>query len=70
MVQVNGDIIGHDRKPLVEEVELWRHNPVECVQDLIGNPAFKDSMAYSPEQVFEDEGGQNRIYDEMWTGDW
>lgn len=55
---------------MTEEVELWRRNPIECVEELIGNPAFKDLLAYSPERVFEDKRGSNRVYDEMHSADW
>jgi Plavaka transposase len=53
-----------------EEMELWRRDPVECIRELIGNPTFKDLLAYAPEQAFQDEEGNIRIFDEMWTGDW
>jgi hypothetical protein len=53
-----------------EELELWMRNPVACVQELIGNAAFKNEMAYTPEKVYTNSGGQARRYDEMWTGDW
>lgn len=70
-VKMNGDVFEADGKtPIVEELELWRRNPVDCIRELIGNPAFRESMAYAPEQVYEDEKGESRIYDEMWTGDW
>ena len=26
----------------VEDLELWFHDPVECVRELLSNPAFKD----------------------------
>ena len=55
---------------LEEDLELWRRDPVECVKELIGNPAFKEFMSYVPERVYVDNKGQERIYDEMWTGDW
>lgn len=53
-----------------EELELWMRNPVTCVQELIGNPAFNRSIAYAPEKVYIDREGQTHRYDEMWTGDW
>ncbi|KAG1837058.1 hypothetical protein F4604DRAFT_1601889, partial [Suillus subluteus] len=56
--------------PLEEEVELWSHDPVECVQELIGNPFFKADMAYSPAKAYADRAGQHRVIDEMWTADW
>ncbi|KAG1898632.1 uncharacterized protein F5891DRAFT_1129435 [Suillus fuscotomentosus] len=70
IVTSTGDRVGGDRKPLTEQHELWRRDPVECVRDLIGNPAFKDYLSYVPEQVFADPQGKTRVYDEMWTGDW
>ena len=42
----------------------------ECVEELIGNPALRDMMAYAPERAYADAKGDNRIYDELWMGDW
>ncbi|KAG1719436.1 uncharacterized protein EDB91DRAFT_1240600 [Suillus paluster] len=42
----------------------------ECVKELIGNPAFKEDMAYSPAKAYADRAGQDRVIDEMWTADW
>ncbi|THG92766.1 hypothetical protein EW026_g8251 [Hermanssonia centrifuga] len=67
---VTGDVIGEDGKPLSERLDLWRRDPVECIRELIGKPALRDSMGYAPEQVFADSNGTSRIYDEMWSGDW
>ncbi|KAG1811778.1 uncharacterized protein BJ212DRAFT_1483508 [Suillus subaureus] len=57
-------------KKVTEDVELWIHNPVECMKELIGNPSFKEDMAYSPAKAYADCAGQDRIIDEMWTADW
>jgi hypothetical protein len=70
MIKVEGDIIGPDGKNMVEHVELWRRNPVECIRELLGNPAFREIISYQPERVYEDAEGTNRIYDEMWTAEW
>ena len=43
---------------------------MECVRELIGNPAFADSMKYAPEKHYEDEELQNRVYSEMAASDW
>lgn len=54
-----------------ETYELWLRDPVECVLELLGNPAFRDSMKYAPERHWK--GGKhanNRQYNECWTGDW
>lgn len=53
-----------------EVIELWKRNPVDCIQELMGNPLYQDCMRYRPERQFEDEERTNRIYDEMWHGDW
>ena len=55
---------------IVKEVELWQRDPVECVQESIGNPAFTDSVTYAPEKYCEDKELENRVYGEMAAGDW
>jgi Plavaka transposase len=66
-----GDHLTDDGEPVPpERLELWRRDPVECVKELMGNPLFKDSLQYAPEKHFTDEEGTNRVFDEMWTGDW
>jgi Plavaka transposase len=76
LIRTNGDPIegedaGAGRDGHVDdEMELWMRDPVACVQELVGNPAFHGEMAYAPEKVYTDPEGQCRVYDEMWTGDW
>lgn len=53
-----------------EEVELWMRDPVECIRDLLANPAFAEHMRFEPERLFEDEEGKKPIFSEMWTGEW
>ena len=48
----------HDGATESEELELWMRDPVACIQELIGNPAFNGSMAYAPEKVYVDQEGQ------------
>ncbi|KAG1883656.1 hypothetical protein F4604DRAFT_1878919 [Suillus subluteus] len=70
LIKVIGDVIDADGEMLTTELELWQCNPVECVHELIGNPVFKDVMAFAPEWAYEDTLGKNQIYDDMWTCDW
>ncbi|KIK15871.1 hypothetical protein PISMIDRAFT_16209 [Pisolithus microcarpus 441] len=70
MIDVVGDAVAEDGSTRREQLELWRRDPVECVMELIGNPAFRDAMAYVPERAYADSEGKNHIYDEMWTADW
>ncbi|KAI0354674.1 hypothetical protein OH77DRAFT_1404497 [Trametes cingulata] len=65
-----GDEVDEDGKPRIETLELWRHDPVECIRELLGNPAFREVMRYAPEKLYADPQGQERMYGEMWTGDW
>lgn len=55
---------------MVEEVDLWRRNPLDCIQELIGNPLFKDNIVFEPGQFFTDEACSNRLIDEAWTANW
>jgi hypothetical protein len=70
IVNVSGDLEGEDGERMGEDLELWRRNPLECIQELIGNPSFKDKMVFEPAQFFTDEACTNRLIDEAWTGDW
>lgn len=64
-VEVQGTLVGEDGKEMVESLELWRRDPVECIQELLGNPAFRDEMRYEPERVYADAGAKTRVFDEM-----
>lgn len=70
MVEVEGDKTGADGKPLMEEVKLWLRNPLDCICELLANPNFADAISYEPQKVFDNEGGQERCFNEMWTRDW
>jgi len=54
----------------MEDVELWHRNPVECVRELMQNPAFKDHQYYEPIRIYRKDDYTNREYGEMWTSDW
>ena len=70
IIKIAGDLLDEDGKYLTEETELWVRDPVICIQQLIGNVAFHDHIAYICQQVFADKEGNTRRYDEMWTGKW
>ncbi|KAH9947697.1 hypothetical protein B0H21DRAFT_778363 [Amylocystis lapponica] len=65
-----GDLLDADGKPMSEMLELWYRDPVECVRELLGNPAFANVMHYTPERVYEDEERKSAVTDEMWTAEW
>jgi len=70
IVTVQGDVIDENGLNMVEELELWFRDPVECVRELLSNPAFVDYTSFAPEHVYSDSEGKERIFDEMWTADW
>ena len=67
---MTGDRIGEDGNVMQETLDLWRRDPVECIRELIGNPVFRDILAYAPERIFSDQAMSSRVVDEMCTGDW
>lgn len=62
--------IGVDGTRLFEDVELWKRNPVNIIQELLENPDFRNEIRYKPTKLYTDEEQTERIYNEMWTGDW
>lgn len=70
LLELEGDILDEGGAPQTETVELWRRNPVECVQELIGNPEFKQFMKYAPYRLFMNDDGTDQCWDEMATGSW
>ncbi|KAJ7462850.1 hypothetical protein FB451DRAFT_1494885 [Mycena latifolia] len=72
-LDTKGDVPDLDKDPLgktmrCEQNELWWRDPVECVEELIGNPAFRDAMRYAPEKLYVDE--TTEVVNEMWTASW
>ncbi|KAJ7855999.1 Zn-finger domain-containing protein [Mycena leptocephala] len=72
IVTAVGDRLDENGKMCTEELELWMRDPVECIKELMSNPAFKDHMAYAPERVYSRKDGKesSQIIDEMWTANW
>ncbi|KAF8527227.1 hypothetical protein JB92DRAFT_2805596 [Gautieria morchelliformis] len=69
-ITVHGDVKDANGEYMVEELELFYQDPVECVRELMGNPAFHEVLHYVPEHIFEDEKRTEHIYNEMWMADW
>ncbi|KAI0824574.1 hypothetical protein BC628DRAFT_1322418 [Trametes gibbosa] len=70
VLEAVGDKLGDDGKARTERLELWLRDPVDCVRDLLGNSMLRDSLTYAPERHYADAEGKNRVYENMWTGDW
>ncbi|KAI0258067.1 hypothetical protein BC834DRAFT_799640, partial [Gloeopeniophorella convolvens] len=70
MVHVVGDRIDEHGRPMEADLKCWMRDPLDCIHELMGNPAFRDAFCYAPERAYTDEHGTNHLYDEMWTGNW
>ena len=53
-----------------KELHLYYRNILELIQELLENPDFKDQMHYSPSKMYTDNSKSERIYSEMWSGNW
>ncbi|KAF7290282.1 hypothetical protein MIND_01342200 [Mycena indigotica] len=72
---VTGDEMDGNGERKVEVVELWHRNPLQCIAELLGNPAFKEDQTFKPMRLFRTRDTltgelKNQEYDEMWTGTW
>jgi hypothetical protein len=69
-VTLHGDLLDDTGKARTEQLELWYRDPVEIVRELLGNPMFRDVMRYTPERIYQDAEGTERVRNEMWTAEW
>ncbi|KAH9914551.1 uncharacterized protein B0H18DRAFT_1125480 [Fomitopsis serialis] len=46
------------------------HDIIEAIKALLGNPAHANQIVYRPSHIFSNSARTNRIYTEMWTGQW
>ncbi|KAG9094615.1 hypothetical protein FS749_012136 [Ceratobasidium sp. UAMH 11750] len=53
-----------------EVLDLWKRDVVEVVKWLISDRRFMEYMRFAPERHWTTEARQERVYDEMWSGDW
>ena len=58
IIEITGHRLDDDGNPMNEQVELWYRDPIECVKELLGNPAFDGFISYVPERVFMDGEGK------------
>ncbi|KAJ7788980.1 hypothetical protein B0H14DRAFT_3575250 [Mycena olivaceomarginata] len=72
IVTAVGNQVDENDELMSEDLELWIRDPVECIKELMSNPAFREHMAYAPESVYGSSEGteESRIFDEMWTAEW
>ncbi|KAF8188308.1 hypothetical protein K438DRAFT_1907473 [Mycena galopus ATCC 62051] len=71
-ISVEGDIVDENDKFKTEVAELWFRDPVECVKELIGNPAFKHVIDYAPSKLYNHPSGEkgSEVINEMSSARW
>ncbi|KAG8703498.1 hypothetical protein FRC08_002802 [Ceratobasidium sp. 394] len=69
-VKITGDKLGPDGKPLTETVELWYRDILGVIQELLENHTYGKDLVFAPCEKWNDAKQTERVYDEMWTGDW
>ncbi|KAF7293857.1 hypothetical protein HMN09_01181700 [Mycena chlorophos] len=69
VLTLHGDKTDARGNLVVEEVEFWRRDALECIKDIMSNPAFDGHMHYAPARVYRDEAQTNREYGEFYTAE-
>lgn len=55
--------------PSKEPIYLYKHDAIDCIEDLFRNPLFKDHLSFTPTKLFRGAENLVRIYTEWMTGD-
>lgn len=55
---------------MTDEVELWKRDVIEVVQELLENTTYGDKLVFAPQPTFLDANQTEQSYGEMWTGEW
>jgi hypothetical protein len=69
-LEITGDEQDEKGKLRSEVLQLWKQDTIECIRELMGNPAFQEHLRYTPQCMYEDKDRKTCIFDEMWMGDW
>ncbi|KAF8517451.1 hypothetical protein JB92DRAFT_3113473 [Gautieria morchelliformis] len=67
---VHGDQLDYNGEKCTEELDIWCHDPVACVDELLANTLFREHMKFAPEKLFTDDSKEDQIINEMWTAQW
>ena len=53
---------------MMEDHEIWFHDPVTLLENLLANPDFKDEFDYTPYQEYAADGSHQ--FCDLMSGDW
>ncbi|KAG6843922.1 hypothetical protein H0H87_011691 [Tephrocybe sp. NHM501043] len=68
--KLEGDELDGNGEPHTQWVEVWRRDPVKCIQMLVENPFIGEKEATTPIKVYLDKVCTNHEYGETNMGDW
>jgi hypothetical protein len=51
-----------------ELITFWMRDSLEVVKSLVTDPRWSNDMRWAPEEAYNEAG--ERIYSELWTGNW
>ena len=53
-----------------ETLQFYFRDVLECIHAIYGDPEFAQDLAFAPERHYVDHKRTQRVYSEMYTGDW
>jgi len=59
-----------DEKNEMESFTIWHRDPVEAIKGLWKDPNHSPQMTFALSKIYTDASKSDRIYSEMWTGQW
>ncbi|KAG9084030.1 hypothetical protein FRC06_004268, partial [Ceratobasidium sp. 370] len=69
-VRVTGDKLGPNGQRVTQVVELWYRDILGVIQELLENHTYGKDLVFTAREKWNDAEHTERVYDEMWTGDW
>ena len=53
-----------------ETLQFHFRDVLHCIRAIYGDPEFAQDLVFAPERHYVDHERTQRVYDEMYTGDW
>lgn len=63
------DVTPDSGTPL-DKVTLYYRNPLDAIRTLLSRPDLKEAMEFTPRRVWETAAREDRLYTELFTGEW
>jgi len=54
----------------LDEVTLYYRNPLNAIRALLNRPDLKKDIEFTPRRVWENADRKERLYSEIFTGEW